>query len=572
MEKIKKKLSSFDLNNIFKLLLLAFILFFFIIFLIAPLVKLITRAFEDINGNFVGLSQFEKYFNSPSLLNSFGHTFFISAISTLIAVSMAFIFSYILARKNIAFKRGFKYITMLPLFSPTMLLGICLIYLFGNKGILTSLGFNIPIYGKVGIIIAETIYCFPVATTILTVAFSAADNRLYEAAEVMGASALKKMLTITLPGVKYGLISAIFVCFTYSFTDFGAPITVGGNYNVLAVDIYTQVLGLQNFSMGAVISIIMLFPAVLAFIVDRITSKKQSSLISSRSTAYVIKKKKLSDTLSFVFCIIISIILLSFFAMALIASLIKIWPYDMSFTLEHYDFSKLAISSCGEAFRNSIIVSLISAVLGTIICFLAAYGAEKIDRFKLLRKVIYFLSITPLAIPGTVIGLSFIMFFNSKILPIGNTGIGFINPFSSIYGTIWILVFVNLIHFFSVPFTTATTALKKLDKEFEIVSESMSVPFYKTLLKVTLPLCSSAILEMIVFFFVNSMSTVAAVVFLYSPKTSLASIAIVNLQDYGFTASAAAMSVVVLLINLIVRISYDSFLNWKIKNASKNYK
>ena len=559
MKKLKEKFSYMSSENIIKFLLLSSAFLFLVVFLILPLTKLILKAFQDENGIFIGLSQFEKYFNNSSLMSSIEHTFFIAIISTLISVILAFTFSYILTRKNIPFKHLFRYITMLPLFSPTMLLGICLIYLFGNKGILTSLGFSIPLYGPVGIIIAETIYCFPVATTILTVAFSSADNRLYEAAEVLGASSLKKMLTITIPSIKYGLISAIFVCFTYSFTDFGAPITVGGNYNVLAVDIYTQVLGLQNFSMGAVTSIIMLFPAVIAFILDRLINKKQNSIITSRSTSYIIKKHPKSDLASFMFCVIISILILAFFSIALLASLIKIWPYDMSFTLEHYNFSKLAISSCSQAFRNSILISLISAALGTVICFLTAYSVEKINKFKIFRKIIYFLSITPLAIPGTVIGLSFIMFFNSKIIPIANTNLAFLNPFYSLYGTIWIIVFVNLIHFFSIPFTTATTALKKLDKEFEVVSESMGVPFYKTLIKVTIPLCGPAILEMLVFFFVNSMSTIAAVIFLYTPKIPLASIAIVNLQDYGFTAPAAAISIIILLINLVVRLIHDKF-------------
>lgn len=565
MKTLRKKFSYIYPENIIKFLLLSSVFSFLFIFLILPLIKLILKAFQDENGLFIGLSQFKKYFSNSSLISSIEHTFFIAITSTLISVILAFAFSYILTRKNIPFKRLFRYITMLPLFSPTMLLGICLIYLFGNKGIVTNLGIYIPLYGQVGIIIAETIYCFPVATTILTVAFSSADNRLYEAAEVLGASGFKKMLTITIPNIKYGLMSAIFVCFTYSFTDFGAPITVGGNYNVLAVDIYTQVLGLHNFSMGAVTSIIMLFPAVIAFILDRLISQKQNSMISSRSTPYIIKKHPKSDFVAFAFCFLVSILILAFFSIALLASLIKIWPYDMSFTLEHYNFSELAISSCSQAFKNSILISLISAVLGTVICFLTAYSVEKINKFKIFRRIIYFLSITPLAIPGTVIGLSFIMFFNSKIIPIPNSNLAFLNPFYAIYGTIWIIIFVNLIHFFSIPFTTATTALKKLDKEFEVVSEAMGVPFYKTLIKVTIPLCIPAILEMLVFFFVNSMSTIAAVIFLYTPQIPLASINIVNLQDYGFTAPAAAISIIILLINLVIRLLHDKF-TIKIKN------
>ena len=439
-----------------------------------------------------------------------------------------------------------------------MLLGIALIYLFGNQGILTQLGLELPLYGKVGIIIAESIYCFPVATTILTVAFSAADNRLYEAADTMGTTSLRKMFTITIPNVKYGLISAIFVSFTYSFTDFGAPSVVGGNYNVLATDVYKQVVGQQNFNMGAVVGIILLFPAILSFVVDRITNKKQSASISSKAVPYVIRPHRATDILATIFCSVIALFMILFFAVALFASLIRLWPYDLTFTLSNYDLSKVASGEGLQAFRNSVIIAVITAVLGTLLTFIGAYMVETARGFQRARRLTYFLSITPLAIPGTVVGLSFIMFFNASEFQIPFLeGYALINPFHGIYGTMWILVLANMIHFFSVPFTTATTALKRLDREFETVSESLGVPFYQTMKRVTLPLCLPAICEMAVYFFVNALVTVSAVVFLYSPSVKIAAVAIVNMEGAGEIAPAVAMCMLLLGINLLIRFVYE---------------
>lgn len=158
----------------------------------------------------------------------------------------------------------------------------------------------------------------------------------------MGTSAVRKMFTITIPSVKYGLISAVFVTFTYSFTDFGAPSVVGGNYNVLATDVYKQVVGQQNFNMGAVVGIILLFPAVVSFAVDRIISRKQSSSISSKAVPYVIKPHRPTDIAAAVFCIIIALAVLLFSAVAFFASVIKLWPYDLTFTLSNYDLTKAA--------------------------------------------------------------------------------------------------------------------------------------------------------------------------------------------------------------------------------------
>lgn len=557
MEKIKNKLTSYTTEDILKCLAIYAAALFLMIFLVLPLGTLFVKAFQDADGVYVGLTHFATYFQNKALIQSIFNTIFIAGISTVVSVVLAFIFSYCLTRKNIPGKGLFRYIGMIPIFAPTMLLGIGLIYLFGNKGILTAIGLSIPLYGKVGIIIAESLYCFPVATTILMVAFSSADNRLYEAADTMGASSFRKMMTITLPNVKYGLISAIFVAFTYSFTDFGAPSVVGGNYNVLATDVYKQVVGQQNFNMGAVVGIVLLLPAVVSFAVDRITSKKQNSAVGSKAIPYVIIPDKKTDTLSMIFCCFISALILLFFATSLFASLIKLWPYNLTLTLKNYDFTKVAAGDGMLSMKNSVVIALITAVLGTIITFLTAYLIEKNRKFKQIRKFTYFLSIAPLAIPGTVVGLSYIMFFNASTIPIPFTDYVFNSPFHKLYGTMWILIFANIIHYFSVPFTTATTALKKLDNEFEVVSDSMGVPFWVTLKRVTMPLCVPAMTEMIIYFFVNAMVTVSAVVFLYSPTIKIASVVIVNLEGAGNTAQAVAMCMALLTINIIVRFLYS---------------
>lgn len=177
--------------------------------------------------------------------------------------------------------------------------------------------------------------------------------------------------------------------------------------------------------------------------------------------------------------------------------------------------------------------------------------------FRRSRRFAYLLSILPVAIPGTVVGLSYIMFFNAPAFAIPFTNLALVNPFHGIYGTLWIIIFANLIHYYSVPFTTATTALKRLDKEFETVSESLAVPFYRTFFRVTVPLCITAICEMWVYFFVNAMVTISAVVFLYSSATPIASTMIVSMQGAGKIAPAAAMCMLLLFVNLIVRFIYE---------------
>lgn len=218
----------------------------------------------------------------------------------------------------------------------------------------------------------------------------------------------------------------------------------------------------------------------------------------------------------------------------------------------------MEISGSGmKCYWNSLLVSALSAVLGTAVTFGSAFLIEKSRTFKSARQFGYLLSLLPLALPGLVIGFSYVLFFSVPKFSVPLLNIQVINPFNMIYGTIFIIVLANIIHFYSVPFLTATAALKKLDPEFESISDSMGIAFYKTFFHVTVPLSMPAILEIAMYYFVNSLTTVSAVIFLYTAKFKLASIAIVNMDDAGNIASAAALSVLLVLTNVIVRVIYE---------------
>ncbi|QEL84107.1 putative 2-aminoethylphosphonate ABC transporter permease subunit [Bacillus mycoides] len=556
-KKIKRRIGKEEWIQ--RLLIIGMLLAFFIM-LVLPLLQLFTQAFYDKDGAFVGVANFSKYFTTPTLVQSLQNTIWISGATTIISVTLAFAYAYAIARTNVFGKRVFQYVALLPLFAPTMMHGIALTYLFGNQGLITKgmfglfEGIQIPLYGPVGIVMAEVMYTFPQAFLILLIALQGSDYRLYEASNMLGASKVKQFLTVTLPSVKYGLISAMFVVFTLSFTDFGAPKIVGGQYNVLATDVYKQVIGQQNMSMGATVGMILLIPAIFAFAVDRITQRKQANLLSSKAVPYRIINNKKRDVISFVYCSVVTFMIILLFVAVGIAASVKVWPYNMSFTLEHFNFSSLTGDGI-EAFKNSVIVSAITAVIGAILTFVFAYAIEKIEQLQFFRKVGYFFSIVPLAIPGLVLGLGYVFFFSQPTIQI--LGLSVTNPFHSLYGTIAVLVLVNIIHFYSVTFVTATTALKKLDREFELVSQSMSVPFYKTFFRVTVPMCLPAMLEMVMYYFVNSMVTVSAVVFLYAADFKLAAVSIVNMDDAGNVAPAAAMSVLIVVTNIVVRVVYE---------------
>lgn len=513
-----------------------------------PLGQLFSKAFYNKNGQFIGLDNFVTYFSTPALSGSLNNTLYISAMTTLIAVTLAFLFAYALTRSGIRGKRVFRAIALLPLFAPTMMHGIALTYLFGNQGLVTTgifgvlpFQWDIDLYGPVGIILAEIVYVFPQAYLILAVSLAFADYQLYEAADTLGANHWRKFFVVTIPSVKYGIVSACFVCFTLSFTDFGAPKVVGGQFSVLATDVYKQVIGQQNMTMGATVGLLLIILALVAFVVDRIVERKQHAAVTAKSKPYRIKENRLRDLFYSMLCVSVSGFLLLLMAAVVLASFIKVWPYNLTLGLDHYDFSNVAGEGI-EPLWNSILVALLTAVIGTAVTFITAYTIEKSQVWKGLRQAGYFLSILPLALPGMVIGLAYIFFFNNPS-----------NPFHGMYGTIWILILANVIHFFAVGFITATSALKKLDPEFEQAAESMGVSQTKLLWRVTILVCMPAIVEMAVYFFINSMVTISAVVFLYAADFKLASVSIINMDDAGDVAPAAAMSVLIVFLNIIAR-------------------
>jgi iron(III) transport system permease protein len=511
-------------------------------FLAFPLYALLSKAFEDDKENFIGLANFEEYFSSAGLVQSIGNSLTIAFLTMVLSCLLAFIYAYGLTRTCMPFKRTFRAIATIPILAPSLLPAISLIYLFGNQGIFKGVLGETSIYGPIGIMIGMVFYIFPHVVMIMGTALSTTDARLYEAADALGAKAPRVFFTVTLPGTIYGIVSAAVVAFTLTITDFGVPKVIGGQYNVLATDIYKQVVGQQNFSMGAVVGLVLLLPAIASFTIDRHVQKKQVALLSARAVPYHPTPHAVRDWSFFGFCILMTVFLVGLLGTAAFASFVEFWPYNMTLGFSHYDFD--AVDPNGwSSFYNSLKMASITALVGTVIIFLGAYIVDKGRGFAGLRGILHMLAMMPMAVPGLVLGLAYIFFFAPAE-----------NPLSGLYYTITLLVICSVVHFYTVSHLTLLTALKQIDKEFESVSASLNVPFYKTMLRVHLPICLPVVSEVMMYLFVNAMTTVSAVVFIYAPDNKLAAIAVLNMDDVGDQAEAAAMAMMIVLASVTAKI------------------
>ena len=286
-------------------------------------------------------------------LTSIGNTLVVGVLSTLITIPLAFAYAYAIHRSCMPAKALFRNIALIPLLTPSLLFALSLVLLFGNQGVLKEFLFGHSIYGLIGIVVGMTFAHFPHTFIVISAALSLADRRHFEAAESLGASRLRVFRTVTLPGAKYGLISASIVSFMLSITDFGIPKVIGGQYNVLATDIYKQVIGQQNFELGAVVSVLLLAGAVFAFVFGAAGAAQADRDDVGPCRAVRASPRRAFDLIMLLFCSAVALAIVGVLVVAVVSSFIRFWPYNMSLTLKHYNFD-LAAGGGWQAYTNSL--------------------------------------------------------------------------------------------------------------------------------------------------------------------------------------------------------------------------
>ncbi len=467
--------------------------------------------------------------------SSFGRAVLNSLSSTVLATIISLIVAYGLAwainRSNIKCKQAFSMILILPMLIPSISHGMGLIILFGNNGVLTNLLNLDGIYGFGGVVLGSVIYSFPIAFLMISDILKYEDASPYEAAEVLGISKVNQFKSITLPYMRKPLISVAFAVFTMVITDYGVPISVGGQFKTLPVMLYEETVGLLNYSLGAVIGMVLLVPAVIAFLFDFFN--KDTAKSSYVTHEFENKKSKARDTIAYIICILVAVFTLMVIFSFCLQAFSKMYPVDKSFTLDN--FKKTFEKGAGEYLFNSIIMSGCTAVIGTAVAFITAYLTARTKSIS--SKFLHLISITSLAIPGLVLGLSYVLVFSK----------------SFIYGTVIMLVLVNTVHFFASPYLMIYNAFGKINENLEDVGNILGVNKLRIIKDVIIPQTKSTIIEMLSYFFVNSMMTISAVSFLASPQNKPLSLLINQFETYNMLECSAVVAILILLSNIIIK-------------------
>jgi iron(III) transport system permease protein len=502
-----------------------------LLFVAYPLWSILSLSFHTEDG--IGLTNYVRYFGTARGWAIVGNSFAVALTTTAITVALAYGLAYAMHRSCMPLKGPFRLILLVPLFAPSLVQAQGLLLLLGRNGLINrTFGLEIEIYGFWGIVIASVLYALPHAFLILSAALAVADARLYESATMLGASPARSFRTITLPSTKYGLMSAIFIVFTIVITDFGNPMVIGADYSVLATEMYNEVLGQANFERGTVIGMVLLLPAAIAAFVEKAISRRQYHAIADQSRPLAVRPSPRFDGLMLAYTALVSAAILAIVGIVLFASFVQLWPYNLTFSTRHYDFD---VQQGGDPLWNSVYVSLIAAGIGMVVTVAAAYLNAKFRNFA--TRLLYFLAILPAAVPGTVLGLGYILAFNDPA-----------NPVNAIYGTFLLLAICNVFHYHAQGFLIASTSVRQISATFDEASATLGAGFLRTMARITLPIIWPSIVSVGVFFFMRSMVTLAAVVFLFTPTTQLAAISVLLLEDRGATNQAAAFSSAIMAI------------------------
>lgn len=525
-------------NKIMKLIFLP-ILLFFLFFLIVPLLYMFWQSFKI--GNVVTTQNYIEALRNIEIREAFTNSFKVSFVASVITTILAFWLAY--AVHFTTMHRHTKKLVQigitLPMLLPTITYGFVLIYTFGNQGILTKLVGQplFTIYGYNGLVIGYVLYTLPVAFILMQNSMQYIDKRFLLVSILMHDQPMRRFYhTVYRPMV--GTIGGAFILtFVLSFTDFGIPASVGGNYRVIATELYQAMLGsIVHFERGAVISVLMLVPAVLGVVMLTILERFNFQYKQVGQSELV--KHRLRDTLFTIYSILCVTAVCIIFLTMFIVPFTKGYPYDFSFTLEHVQ-NVLAEKDLTKVYINSLIVAVLTAILGVGITFMSALLNTRTPLKG--RKSLDVTSMMTNTVPGMVLGLSYLFFFNG----------------SSLKGTFLIVIACNIVHFFTTPYLMAKNSLQKMDPTWEVTAELLKDSWLKTVIRIILPNIRPTIYQMFSYYFLNAMVTVSGVIFLVSTKTMLVSTRIKELQHFAKYTDIFVLSIFILCTNLIVKLGCD---------------
>ena len=517
-----------------------------LLFVVYPLLKVLIFSLTDADGNF-SLANLTTILTTSRYLAVFGRTMLLGVIVAVIATFIGYIFAYTITRTNVPCKKFLKTIATLPILSPPFILSLSIIFLFGKQGFITKTLLGITgnnVYGMGSLVVVQVMSFFPIAYLTLSGILSSIDASVEDAACNMGASRWHTFWTVTFPLSLPGIISGCLLVFIQSLEDFSNPATIGGEFSTLSIEVYQIITGSYDMQKGSVLALLLLLPAVTAYLFNKYwVSKKSFVTVTGKPT----QARKLIDEGHikwplFAFCMVVAAVILLFYGTVIFGSFVRTWGYDYSLTLDQY---RKALAYGWDSLKNSMLLGLISAVIGGLLGMIIAYITAKRNYYG--KRFIEVSSVLMFAVPGTVLGISYVLAFNTKPLVLT--------------GTALILIIVFTFRNMPVAIESGTTTLLQIDNSIEEASTILGADTGYSFHRITLPLLRNAFFSGIVYSFTKAITAVSAVIFLVSARWNLVTSKIYSLFDQAKYSQAAAFVTMLVLILLVFIGIFNGIIN-----------
>ena len=525
-----------------------------LLFVVYPLLKVLIFSLTDADGNF-SLANLVTILTTSRYLAVFGRTMLLGIIVAIIATFIGYIFAYTITRTNVPCKKFLKTIATLPILSPPFILSLSIIFLFGKQGFITKTLMGITgnnVYGMGSLVVVQVMSFFPIAYLTLSGILSSIDASVEDAACNMGASRWHTFWTVTFPLSLPGIISGCLLVFIQSLEDFSNPATIGGEFSTLSIEVYQIITGSYDMQKGSVLALLLLLPAVTAYLFNKYwVSKKSFVTVTGKPT----QARKMIDEGHikwplFAFCMVVAAVILLFYGTVIFGSFVRTWGYDYSLTLDQY---RKALAYGWDSLKNSMILGLISAVIGGLLGMIIAYITAKRNYYG--KRFIEVSSVLMFAVPGTVLGISYVLAFNTKPLVLT--------------GTALILIIVFTFRNMPVAIESGTTTLLQIDNSIEEASTILGADTGYSFRRITLPMLRNAFFSGIVYSFTKAITAVSAVIFLVSARWNLVTSKIYSLFDQAKYSQAAAFVTMLVLILLVFIGIFNGIINLLLAPRSK---
>jgi iron(III) transport system permease protein len=507
-----------------------------LVFILYPLARVLTVSLFPEGA--LTLKLYREFLASWFIRQAFVNSVVMGVLTAVGGTAVGFLFAFTLTRTDIPGKGFLTLSAILPVISPPFVSALSIILLFGNNGLITRqlLGLqDFAIYGLRGLLLSQVFTFFPVAYLTLRGILESLGGTLEDAAMNLGATRWKAFRRVTLPLCLPGLASAFLVLFIESIADFGNPLILGGSgFPVLSVQVYLQVTGMYDLPGGAALAVILLVPSVTTFLVQRYwVARKRYVTVTGKPTRAVIRAVSpgMQWTL-FAACGAVALFVLLFYATIVVGAFSRAWGADHSLTLRNFGY---VFAVGAQAIKDTLIIAVTSSPLAGLLGMAIAFLVSR-RRFP-GRQAMEFISILNFAVPGTVIGIGYILAFNQRPL--------------LLTGTALILITNFLFRYIPVGIQSGMAGLRQIDPSIEEAATNLGASSHVTFRRITLPLLVPAFFSGLVFSFVRAMTAISAAIFLVSADWNLMTVQILSQTEAGRLGAAAAFSVLLILIILL---------------------